>query len=44
MSVISSFINIENKHYVYRGRDCMKKFCELLIKHPIEIVNLKKKK
>ena len=25
MSTISSFKNIENKHGVYRGNDCMKK-------------------
>ena len=28
MSTISSFRSIENKHDVYRGKDCMKKFCE----------------
>ena len=27
MSTISSFRNIENKHGVYSGKDCMKKFC-----------------
>ena len=26
MSTISSFRSIENKHDVYRGKDCMKKF------------------
>ena len=26
MSAISSFKKIENKHDVYRGKDCMKKF------------------
>ena len=30
MSTISSFKNIENKYDVYRGKDCMKKFCEFL--------------
>ena len=30
MSAISSFKNIENKHHVYRGKDCMNKFCESL--------------
>ena len=30
MSTISSFKNIENKHDVYRGKNCMKKFCESL--------------
>ena len=29
MSTISSFRSIENKHDVYRGKDCMEKFCEL---------------
>ena len=28
MSTISSFESIENKHDVYRSKDCMKKFCE----------------
>ena len=28
MSAISSFRSIKNKHDVYRGRDCLKKFCE----------------
>ena len=27
MSTVSSFKSIENKHDVYRGKDCMKKFC-----------------
>ena len=30
MSTILSFKTIENKHDVYRGKDCMKKFCESL--------------
>ena len=30
MSTISSFRSIENKHDVYRGKDCMKMFCEFL--------------
>ena len=30
MSTISSFRSIENKHGVYRGKNCMKKFCEFL--------------
>ena len=44
MSTISSFRSIENKHYVYRGKDCMKKFCELLREHAMKIINSKKKK
>ena len=30
MSTILSFKSKENKHYEYRGKDCMKKFCESL--------------
>ena len=30
MFTISSFRNIENKHDLYRGKDCMKKFHEFL--------------
>ena len=30
MSTISSFRSIESEDDVYRGKDCMKKFCELL--------------
>ena len=43
-SKISSFKSIENKHDVYRGKDCMKKFCEFLRKHELKIINFKKKK
>ena len=44
MSTISSFKSIGNKHDVYRDKDCMKKFCELLRKHAMKIINFKKKK
>ena len=44
MSTISSFRSIENKHVVYRGEDCMKKFCEFLREYAMEIINFKKKK
>ena len=44
VSTISSFRSIENKHDVYRGKDCMKKFYESLRKHAIKIINFKKKK
>ena len=30
ISTISLFSSIENKHDVYRGKDCMKKFCDSL--------------
>ena len=41
-SAISSFRRIKNKHNVYRGKDCMKNFCEFLRGHTTEIINLKK--
>ena len=44
MSTISSFKSIENKHGVYKGNLCMKKFCESLREHAMEIINFKKKK
>ena len=44
MPTIPSFRSIENKHDVYRGKDCMKMFCEFSREHTIKIVNFKKKK
>ena len=44
MSIISSFRSIENKHDVYRGKNCMKKFCEFLREHTVKIINFKMKK
>ena len=43
MPVISSFRSIENKHDVYRGKDCMKTFCEFLREHITKIINFMKK-
>ena len=43
MSTISSFKCIINKHDVYRGKDCMKKFCESLREHAMKIIKFKKK-
>ena len=43
MSRISSFRIIENKHDIYRGKDCMKKFCEFLREHAMKLI-LKRKK
>ena len=42
MFTISSFKSIKNKHDVYRGKYCMKKFCESLRERAMEIINLKK--
>ena len=44
MSTISSFRRIENNRDVYRGKDCMKKFCESLKEHAMKMINFKKKK
>ena len=44
MSTISTFRSIENKHDAYRGKSCMKKCCESLREHAINIINFKKKK
>ena len=44
MSTIWTFDGIKSNHDVYRGKDCMKKFCESVREHTIKIVNFKKKK
>ena len=44
MSTISSFRSIENMHDVYKGKDCIKKFCKSLREHATKIINFKKKK
>ena len=41
MSTILSFKNIENKHDVYRGKDCVEKFCEPLREHAKNIIDFK---
>ena len=42
MSTISVFDNIVNKHTLYRGEDCMKKFCCSLREHPTSVINFEK--
>ena len=44
MPTISSFRSTENKHDIYRGKDCMKKSCEYLREHEVKVINFKKKK
>ena len=44
MSTIFSFRSIENKHDVYRGKDCIKKFCEFVREHAMKIINFEKEK
>ena len=36
ISTISLFRSIKNNHDVYRGKDCMRKFCELLREHTMK--------
>ena len=43
VSIISLYKGIENKHDVYRGKNCVKKFCKSLREHTVEIMNFKKK-
>ena len=42
ISLISLFRSIEKKHDVYWGKHFMKKFCEYLREHAVEIINFKK--
>ena len=42
MPTILSFKNIENKHDVFRDNDCIKRLCESIGKHAVEITNIKK--
>ena len=42
MPAMSSFKSIENKHDVYRGKYCMKKFCKSFREHAMEIINYMK--
>ena len=44
MSTISSFRSIENKHGVYRGKDCMTTFFVFFRVCTVKIINFKKKR
>ena len=44
MSSIWTFHNVENKHHVYKGENCMKRFCSSIREHAMKIINFKKKK
>ena len=44
MSTISPFKKIGNKHEVYRGKDCMKRFCESLREQAMEMLISKRRK
>ena len=43
MSAIRGFNNIENKHTLYCGEDCMKTFCTSLIEHTTNVIIFEKK-
>ena len=43
ISTISSFRSTENKHDVYKDKDCMKKFWESLREQAMKIINFKKR-
>ena len=44
MPTITAFDNIENKHSLYRGEDCMEEFYSSLREHPTHVINCEKKK
>ena len=44
MSTVWTFDDLKNKHNVYRGEDCMKKFGESLGEHAMTIINFEKRK
>ena len=44
VSTISSFKSIENDLDVYRSKDYIRKFCEYLREHAMNIINFRKKK
>ena len=44
MSTKLLFKDIQKKYDVYRGKNCMKKFCETLREHAMQIIGFKKMK
>ena len=44
MSTISFFRSIENKHDVYGGKDCIKRFSEFFREHTMKTINSKEEK
>ena len=43
VSTICGFDHIKDKHTLYRGKDCMEKFCESLREHSKGIIGFEKK-
>ena len=44
MSTISSFKDTEKRNDIYRGKDCMKTFCEYLREHTVRTIDFFLKK
>ena len=44
ISTIWPFDNIESKHRLYRGEDCMKKFCSCLRENATIVINFENRK
>ena len=44
MSTFCAFNHRENKHTLYRGKDCLKFFCESLREHAKNIIDFEKQK
>ena len=44
MSTIWAFDHIENKHTLYSGEDCLKKFCTALRENATKLINFEKKR
>ena len=42
VSTVWGFDHIKNKHTLYRGKDCMKKFCKPSKEHAIKIIGFKR--
>ena len=43
LSLICSFNTTKNRHYFYRGKDCIEIFCKKLKEPATEIINYKEK-
>ena len=43
MSTVWKFDDLRDKHNVYRGKDCLKKFFESLGEHAVTIINFEKR-
>ena len=44
MSITWAFDNIQNKYSLYRGKDCIRKFCSSLREHATKTIDFEKKK